>query len=99
MALWGFEACLLIVRGFWCIPLNKSDFIYFYLKQQNLNVLKFYYCKGFHNLTLLDGEMVIDKIPDVGLKRRYLIYDLVALSSRSVVKVSGLLLKMVSVFD
>ncbi|XP_020255884.1 mRNA-capping enzyme isoform X3 [Asparagus officinalis] len=41
--------------------------------------------EGFHNLTLLDGEMVIDKIPS-GLKRRYLIYDLVALSSRSVVK-------------
>jgi len=39
-------------------------------------------------MTLLDGEMIIDKVPDSGLKRRYLIYDLVALSSRSVVKVS-----------
>lgn len=42
--------------------------------------------EGFHNYTLLDGEMIIDKLPDSGLKRRYLIYDLVALNSRSVVK-------------
>lgn len=40
----------------------------------------------FHNMTLIDGEMIIDKIPDTGLKRRYLAYDMVALNSRSVVK-------------
>lgn len=42
--------------------------------------------KGLHHMTLLDGEMIIDKLPDSGLKRRYLIYDLVALNNRSVVK-------------
>ncbi|KAJ6844138.1 mRNA-capping enzyme isoform X1 [Iris pallida] len=42
--------------------------------------------EGFHNLTLIDGEMVIDTIPDVGLKRRYLAYDLVALNAQSVIK-------------
>ncbi|KAM0949321.1 putative mRNA (guanine-N(7)-)-methyltransferase [Dioscorea sansibarensis] len=42
--------------------------------------------EGFHNLTLIDGEMIIDTIPGLGLKRRYLAYDLVALNSYSVVK-------------
>ncbi|WOK94206.1 mRNA-capping enzyme [Canna indica] len=41
---------------------------------------------GFHNGTLIDGEMIIDKIPDVGFKRRYLAYDLVALNNTSVMK-------------
>ncbi|KAG1363396.1 mRNA-capping enzyme [Cocos nucifera] len=42
--------------------------------------------EGFHNLTLIDGEMIIDTLPDTGLKRRYLAYDLVALNSYSVIK-------------
>ncbi|XP_026663529.1 mRNA-capping enzyme-like isoform X2 [Phoenix dactylifera] len=42
--------------------------------------------EGFHNLTLIDGEMIIDTLPDTGLKRRYLLYDLVALNSNSVIK-------------
>ncbi|XP_008787727.1 mRNA-capping enzyme-like [Phoenix dactylifera] len=42
--------------------------------------------EGSHNLTLIDGEMIIDTLPDTGLKRRYLAYDLVALNSNSVVK-------------
>ncbi|XP_074578126.1 uncharacterized protein LOC141834687 isoform X1 [Curcuma longa] len=42
--------------------------------------------EGFHNDTLIDGEMIIDQIPDVGLKRRYLAYDLVALNHCSVMK-------------
>ncbi|KAH7682763.1 mRNA (guanine-N(7)-)-methyltransferase protein [Dioscorea alata] len=42
--------------------------------------------EGFHNLTLIDGEMIIDTIPGLGLKRRYLAYDLVALNSHSVGK-------------
>ncbi|CAL9774093.1 unnamed protein product [Musa acuminata subsp. burmannicoides] len=42
--------------------------------------------EGFHSGTLIDGEMIIDKIPDAGLKRRYLAYDLVALNHHSVVK-------------
>lgn len=46
-------------------------------------------CKGFHSGTLIDGEMIIDKIPDAGLKRRYLAYDLVALNHHSVIKVGS----------
>ncbi|THU60162.1 hypothetical protein C4D60_Mb07t09720 [Musa balbisiana] len=42
--------------------------------------------EGFHSGTLIDGEMIIDKIPDAGLKRRYLAYDLVALNHHSVIK-------------
>ncbi|KAG0500627.1 hypothetical protein HPP92_000699 [Vanilla planifolia] len=39
-----------------------------------------------HNFTLIDGEMIIDAVPDIGLKRRYLAYDLIALNNQSVVK-------------
>lgn len=40
----------------------------------------------FHHYTLIDGEMIIDAVPDIGLKRRYLAYDLIALNNQSVVK-------------
>jgi mRNA-capping enzyme len=36
---------------------------------------------------LIDGEMIIDTVPDSGLKRRYLAYDLMALNSVSKTKV------------
>eukprot|EP00262_Sarcandra_glabra_P008365 TRINITY_DN2186_c0_g4_i1.p1 TRINITY_DN2186_c0_g4~~TRINITY_DN2186_c0_g4_i1.p1 ORF type:complete len:618 (-),score=92.15 TRINITY_DN2186_c0_g4_i1:387-2063(-) len=40
-----------------------------------------------HNLTLLDGEMVIDTVPTTNKQeRRYLIYDLVALNTQSVIE-------------
>lgn len=39
-----------------------------------------------HKFTLLDGEMVIDTLPDKKLVRRYLIYDLMALNGQSVIK-------------
>jgi len=32
-------------------------------------------------MTLIDGEMIIDTVPDSGLKRRYLAYDLMALDA------------------
>ncbi|KAL9263194.1 mRNA-capping enzyme-like protein, partial [Drosera capensis] len=35
---------------------------------------------GFHHYTLLDGEMIIDKVDDKEQARRYLIYDLLALN-------------------
>ncbi|KAK1326659.1 hypothetical protein QJS10_CPA01g00993 [Acorus calamus] len=38
----------------------------------------------FHHLTLLDGEMIIDKLSDGKLERRYLAYDLMAINSQSV---------------
>ncbi len=43
---------------------------------------------GTHHLTLLDGEMVIDKIKDGEYKRRYLIYDLMMLNQVSLAKVN-----------
>jgi mRNA-capping enzyme len=42
--------------------------------------------QGLHDMTLIDGEMIIDTIPDSGLKRRYLAYDLMALDSVSKTK-------------
>ncbi|RWR85370.1 Dual specificity phosphatase [Cinnamomum micranthum f. kanehirae] len=39
-----------------------------------------------HNLTLLDGEMVIDTLPTKKLARRYLIYDLMALNGQPVIE-------------
>jgi hypothetical protein len=38
-------------------------------------------------MTLIDGEMIIDTVPDSGLRRRYLAYDLMALDSVSKTKV------------
>ncbi|CAD6252202.1 unnamed protein product [Miscanthus lutarioriparius] len=37
--------------------------------------------EGLHDMTLIDGEMIIDTVPDSGLKRRYLAYDLMALDA------------------
>jgi hypothetical protein len=42
---------------------------------------------GTHHLTLLDGEMVIDKLPSGEFKRRYLVYDLIMLNQKSLAKV------------
>lgn len=41
-----------------------------------------------HHYTLLDGEMVIDNAMNAGqARRRYLIYDMVAINGESVVEV------------
>ena len=41
-----------------------------------------------HHYTLLDGEMIIDKIPDTNKKeRRYLIYDMMAINQVSIIEV------------
>lgn len=43
--------------------------------------------KMFHHLTLLDGEMVIDTVPESKKQeRRYLIYDIMAINQLSVVE-------------
>ncbi|AQK49452.1 mRNA capping enzyme family protein [Zea mays] len=42
--------------------------------------------EGLHDMTLIDGEMIIDTVPDSGLKRRYLAYDLMALGAVSKTK-------------
>ncbi|KAF6156800.1 hypothetical protein GIB67_033269 [Kingdonia uniflora] len=43
--------------------------------------------KDTHNLTLLDGEMVIDTQPDTSKQeRRYLIYDMMAINQLSIVE-------------
>lgn len=50
------------------------------------------FCKGLaekvHHFTLLDGEMIIDTMPDTGKQeRRYLIYDMMAINQISIVEV------------
>ncbi|WVZ78759.1 hypothetical protein U9M48_026415 [Paspalum notatum var. saurae] len=42
--------------------------------------------EGLHEMTLIDGEMVVDKIPGSKLRRRYLAYDLMAIDSVSKTK-------------
>ncbi|CAO2141401.1 unnamed protein product [Urochloa humidicola] len=42
--------------------------------------------EGLHDMTLIDGEMIIDTVPDSGLKRRYLAYDLMSLDTASKTK-------------
>jgi len=51
-----------------------------------------------HHYTLLDGEMIIDKIPDTNKKeRRYLIYDMMAINQVSIIEVgfTVLILKII----
>ena len=41
-----------------------------------------------HHFTLLDGEMIIDTLPDSQKQeRRYLIYDMMAINSVSIIEV------------
>lgn len=46
--------------------------------------------QGLHSFTLIDGEMIIDSVPDgpdsKKLERRYLAYDLMVLNSESVIE-------------
>ncbi|KAL6868347.1 hypothetical protein ACP4OV_015192 [Aristida adscensionis] len=66
------DGCFLIDRNF-CFRRVQMRF-----PRRNL--------EGLHEMTLIDGEMIIDQIPDSGLKRRYLAYDLMALDSVSKTK-------------
>ena len=45
-------------------------------------------------MTLVDGEMIIDTVPESGLKRRYLAYDLMALDAVSKTKVNNVVLNV-----
>ncbi|XP_072967023.1 uncharacterized protein [Typha angustifolia] len=67
------DGCYLIDRNF-CFRRVQMRFPF-----KNIN-------EGFHDGTLIDGEMIIDTIPDAGLKRRYLAYDLMALNLCSKIK-------------
>ncbi|KAM0879247.1 hypothetical protein ACQ4PT_034380 [Festuca glaucescens] len=67
------DGCFLIDRNF-CFRRVQMRF-----PRRNFN-------EGSHNMTLIDGEMIIDTVPDSGLKRRYLAYDLMALDSVSKTK-------------
>lgn len=50
-----------------------------------------------HNLTLLDGEMVIDTLPGTKTQaRRYLIYDLMVIGGLSITEVSFFLRRSLS---
>lgn len=62
---------------------------YKFAKTKNL---LFFGSKGLgektHHFTLLDGEMVIDTLPDSNKQeRRYLIYDLMAINHVSIIEV------------
>jgi hypothetical protein len=65
-----------------CFDVNYAetdDFIYFGSKGLG---------EKTHHFTLLDGEMVIDTLPDSHKQeRRYLIYDLMAINHVSVIEV------------
>uniref|UniRef100_A0A0D9XQE2 mRNA guanylyltransferase n=1 Tax=Leersia perrieri TaxID=77586 RepID=A0A0D9XQE2_9ORYZ len=67
------DGCFLIDRNF-CFRRVQMRF-----PHRNLN-------DGLHEMTLIDGEMIIDTVPDSGLKRRYLAYDLMALDAVSKTK-------------
>ncbi|XP_047091689.1 mRNA-capping enzyme-like isoform X2 [Lolium rigidum] len=67
------DGCFLIDRNF-CFRRVQMRF-----PRRNFN-------EGSHHMTLIDGEMIIDTVPDSGLRRRYLAYDLMALDSVSKTK-------------
>lgn len=70
-----------------------SAFIYFTNRVlMDATVTSCLYHKGIaektHHFTLLDGEMIIDTMPDSQKQeRRYLIYDMMALNSVSIIEV------------
>lgn len=60
--------------------------------EQQTNILLSLGSKGLgektHHYTLLDGEMVIDTLPDSQKQeRRYLIYDMMAINQVSIIEV------------
>lgn len=80
-------------------PTEVSDFLslivylYIYLYTNLVICLSYlFFLQGIsdkvHHFTLLDGEMIIDTLPDKQRQeRRYLIYDMVAINGQSVVEV------------
>ncbi|PIA46330.1 hypothetical protein AQUCO_01500093v1 [Aquilegia coerulea] len=76
MMLITWDGCYLIDENF-CLRRVQMRFP---LKKTETNVHK-----ETHNFTLLDGEMVIDTLPETGKqKRRYLIHDLMAINNVSI---------------
>ncbi|KAF8394951.1 hypothetical protein HHK36_018890 [Tetracentron sinense] len=72
------DGCYLIDRNF-CFRRVQMRFP---LKNTNEGI-----AEKVHNLTLLDGEMVIDTMPDTQKQeRRYLIYDLMAINQESLIE-------------
>lgn len=75
------------------IPILKSRWYSFSLMLSNMIPLSFFIGKVLadktHHYTLLDGEMIIDTMPESQKQeRRYLIYDVMAINHMSVVEVS-----------
>ena len=71
---------------FWCL-MRRTNYIF-----DMHSDISIFACKGFvektHHFTLLDGEMIIDTMPDSQKQeRRYLIYDLMAINQVSVIEV------------
>lgn len=71
------DGCYLIDRNF-CFRRVQMRFP---LKQTNEGL-----ARDTHHLTLLDGEMVIDTLPEQTKARRYLIYDMIAINNVPVVE-------------
>ncbi|XP_010256688.1 PREDICTED: mRNA-capping enzyme [Nelumbo nucifera] len=79
MMLITWDGCFLIDRNF-CFRRVQMRFP---TKSMNEGLAE----KTTHNYTLLDGEMIIDTLPDTQKQeRRYLIYDLMALNAMSVIE-------------
>lgn len=80
---WGLcsEGFLFLNLIKWVLPgADFSFYAFFFFVWQGLN-------ERTHNLTLLDGEMVIDTLPTKKFARRYLIYDLMVLNGQPVIEV------------
>ena len=74
--------------------------IVIYIQILFLSYVILFGCQGLsdkvHHFTLLDGEMIIDTLPDKQRQeRRYLIYDMVAINGQSVVEVGTVFLSSI----
>ena len=74
-----YESCT-----FWALDVMVSLHLGVKISSLNWKVLG----ERTHHYTLLDGEMIIDKLPDSRKQeRRYLIYDMIAINQVSVIEV------------
>lgn len=68
--------------------LTVGNYLYIWFIIWNFHIFSQGLAEKTHHFTLLDGEMVIDTLPDTQKQeRRYLIYDMIALNQLSVIEV------------
>jgi len=77
-----------LIVFFSLLCLTVGNYLYIWFITWNSHIFSQGLAEKTHHFTLLDGEMVIDTLPDTQKQeRRYLIYDMMALNHVSVIEV------------